>query len=667
MMGIRAGTEGGPMVQHVDDLLDRAREAVARHAWDEAFELLTRADRDGKVDPETLPMLADAAYLTGHPETARDAWERVYAERVRSGDDEAAAGAALQVAGLLMDAELWAPFWAWIGRAEQLLPDEVTAAHGALAMLAAVALVNKGSVREGLESARKAIEIATRFDDLRTRTLGRLVEGRALLMLGHVEEGLAILDEVIVSGTSEGQDPFVVSAVYCTAICSWQAMCDYERADQWTEAMKRWVENQAAGAFNGRCRVHRAQVMRLRGSCREAESEMRAAREAMEPYSRGVELGWTIAELGQIRMRLGDLVGAEQAFMEAHELGWEPQPWLALLLLAQGDVRGAAESIDEALEHPSDAPSFESPPNTELRLAPLLSAQTEIAIAAGDLDRAREAASQLERVARRFGTKALLANAAVGRGSVQLADGDAQAARASFEEGMRLWQELRAPYETARTRMLLAAALRDAGREERALMELRSARSAFERLGARLDARRAAEEAGEEAEAAGSREERVFVFTDIVNSTSLAEAIGDDAWRHQLRWHNDTLSSLVAEHRGEVVETTGDGFFITFDSPRAAVECAVAIQRTLEQHRREHGFAPQVRIGIHRAEATREGGSWSGVGVHAAARIGALAGGEEILASLTTAEGLPHSLSEPRAAMLKGIADPVDVVSISWR
>ncbi len=656
------------MAQHVDDpLLVRARDAVARHEWDEAFELLTQADRKRKLDPDTLPMLANAAYLAGHPETARDAWERVHAERVRSGDDEAAGAAALQVAGLLLDAELFAPFWAWIGRAGQLLPDEDTAAHGALAMLAAVALVNTGSVREGLGSARKAIEIATRFDDLRTRTLGRLTEGRALLMLGHVEEGLAILDEVIISGTSEDQDPFVVSAVYCTAICSWQAMCDYERAGQWTEAMKRWVENQAAGAFNGRCRVHRAQVMRLHGSCREAEAEMRAAREALQPYSRTVELGWTIAELGQMRMRLGDLVGAEQAFMEAHELGWEPQPWLALLRLAQGDVQGAARSIAEALEHPSDAPSFESPPNTDLRVAPLLGAQTEIAIAAGDLERARGAASELESIARRYGTKALLANAAVGRGSVQLADGDPAGARTSLEESIRLWQELHAPYETARARMLLAAALRDTGKDERAVMELRSARSAFERLGARLDARRAAEEAGAEPEAAAPREERVFVFTDIVNSTSLAEVIGDEAWGQLLRWHNETLSSLVAEHRGEVIQITGDGFFIAFEDARSAVESAVAIQRALERHRREQGFAPQVRIGVHRAEATREGAGWSGVGVHAAARIGALAGGEEILASLATADGLPHAISEPRAASLRGIAQPVEVVSISWR
>lgn len=159
------------------------------------------------------------------------------------------------------------------------------------------------------------------------------------------------------------------------------------------------------------------------------------------------------------------------------------------------------------------------------------------------------------------------------------------------------------------------------------------------------------------------------MFTDIVNSTNLGELIGDEAWGHLLRWHNEALASLVAAHAGEVVRTMGDGFFVTFDAPGDAVACAVAIQEALEEHRRRHGFSPRIRIGMHQAEATRDGADWSGIGVHAAARIGALAGADEILASRKTAEaaGGGYPLADARTVALKGLSEPLDVVTVAWR
>ena len=177
--------------------------------------------------------------------------------------------------------------------------------------------------------------------------------------------------------------------------------------------------------------------------------------------------------------------------------------------------------------------------------------------------------------------------------------------------------------------MGLGDAFRAHGNERQAVLEFHAAHSTFERLGAQIDIRRAAEAAGDTKPSAGPRMERVFMFTDIVQSTNLAEFIGDEAWGHLVRWHNDLLASVVARYGGEVVRTTGDGFFVTFDDPEAAIACAVGIQRALADHRREQGFSPTVRIGLHRTEATQEGPDWSGKGVHAAARIGALAEGDE--------------------------------------
>jgi class 3 adenylate cyclase len=159
---------------------------------------------------------------------------------------------------------------------------------------------------------------------------------------------------------------------------------------------------------------------------------------------------------------------------------------------------------------------------------------------------------------------------------------------------------------------------------------------------------------------------KTFMFTDIVKSTNLVEAIGDEAWDSLLRWHDETLRGLFVAHRGEEVVSTGDGFFVGFDTTEAALGCAVAIQRTLAEHRRAHGFAPQVRIGVHASPATQVENNFRGRGVHEAARIAALAEGGEILASRETAGNYPGT-SEARTVTLKGISDPVEVVAIDWR
>ena len=159
---------------------------------------------------------------------------------------------------------------------------------------------------------------------------------------------------------------------------------------------------------------------------------------------------------------------------------------------------------------------------------------------------------------------------------------------------------------------------------------------------------------------------KTFMFTDIVKSTDLVGVIGDEAWEALLRWHDQTLRSQFGAHHGEEVVTTGDGFFVGFDSPESALGCAVAIQRTLAEHRQNHGFAPQVRIGVHASGAIQIGLNFSGKGVHEAARIASLAEAGEILVSRQTARD-SFSLSEPRTVNLKGIAEPVDVVSVNWR
>jgi class 3 adenylate cyclase len=162
------------------------------------------------------------------------------------------------------------------------------------------------------------------------------------------------------------------------------------------------------------------------------------------------------------------------------------------------------------------------------------------------------------------------------------------------------------------------------------------------------------------------RVQKTFMFTDIVKSTNLVEALGDEAWQGVLRWHDETLRSLFAAHKGEEVVATGDGFFVGFDSPEEALACAVAIQRKLAEHRQTAGFAPQVRIGVHATGATQVGRNFTGKGVHEAARIAALAEGGEIVASRDTAADSRFPVSETREVNVKGISEPILVVSVGW-
>jgi tetratricopeptide (TPR) repeat protein len=284
-----------------------------------------------------------------------------------------------------------------------------------------------------------------------------------------------------VAAISGDLDALSTGLVYCELVCALQGLAQYDVAEEWTDAMERWCRTNAIGSLHGRCRVHRAEILRLRGACDEAEREALVACQELTPYLRR-EMGWPLSELGRIRLRKGDIDGAEEALLAAHRVGWDPQPGLALVRLARGEPAAAAAAIRDALERPSRVPSKELPPHTDLQRAPLLDAQVEIEVAGGDLGRARAAADELEQVAARFQSKALVAAATLARGRVRLAERDAAEAQRCCSEAARLWNEIGAPYEAALARMVLAAALRAGGREDHAVLELQAARTTLDRI-----------------------------------------------------------------------------------------------------------------------------------------------------------------------------------------
>jgi tetratricopeptide (TPR) repeat protein len=476
---------------------ESARDAVSRGEWQQAYDRLVEADARSPLSAPDLALLADMAYAAGHLDVTIASWERAYAQSMAAGDRLAAAGAAVRVAmHLLLDTALMAPVRGWARRAEQLLEGrDETPVHAWLAVVRNYERLLSGDFEEARQWARRAIDTGTRCAPA-AAAIGRVAEARSLILEGDVAHGLGLLDEAGTAAVSGELDPVSTGIVYCEVVCGLQALAQYDLADEWTEAMERWRQGQPVGSIHGRCRVHRAEILRLRGSCIEAEKEALLACEELRPYLRR-EFGWPLTELGRIRLRRGDIPAAEAAFVAAHEAGWDPQPGLALVHLAQGDVARAAASIRDALERPGSVPSKEAPPHTELRRAPLLEAQVEIEIAAGNVDSARAAADELSRIGVVFESKALAASATLARGRVRLAAGDAAEARSEFAAAAHLWNEVGAPYETTLARMGLGDAYRAEGREAPARLEFRAARSAFEQIGARIMAVRAAQACGD--------------------------------------------------------------------------------------------------------------------------------------------------------------------------
>jgi class 3 adenylate cyclase len=661
----------------VTDSALAGREALGRHAWDEALEAFTEADRHGDLSPDDLQLLAQAAWWSGRPDDAVAAWERAFAGHSAAGDSTAAAGAALRLAELAFRRNAYSIAGGWVARAERMLEDEPeSAVHAWLEFLrSADALYRVKDWEAAIEHADRAIALGMEHGNPDVQSISLAFKGQALLRQGKCKEGLVLFDEATAGAVSGELDPKTACDVYCVTIAGCRTLADYRRAGEWTEEADRWMQRHAIRGYRGACRLHRAELKRLHGDWAEAEQEVRSACRELEDFRLLDIVGDAHYELGEVRLHMGDLVAAEEAFERAFEYGRDPQPGMALLLLARGDVDGAAASIERSLT--ADAAPMErgEAPSPDLLVrAGILPAMVEIALARRDIATARAAVEELGEIVVAYDIPALQAASLTARGALQVAEGQASEAVATLSRAWRLWQEIDLPYEGARARLLLGEARQAAGDAHTARMEIRAARAVFERLGAALDLRRAGEILDEDEAVPGAADGRAvtmtFMFTDIVTSTDLLGLIGDDAWGSLLRWHDRELRSAFSQHGGEEAKHTGDGFFVAFERAVDAVECAVDIQRRLVAHRQEHGFAPWVRIGLHTAEATRRGRDYTGRGVNVAARVCDLADREEIVATrdvLDAASSMRFRTSGAHAAALKGVAEPVEVVTVDWR
>jgi class 3 adenylate cyclase len=634
--------------------LQVARDAAERNAWREAYEAYASIDGTG-LSGADLEQYADMAWWTGKLREAIGLRERAYAAFTAEGDGRGAARVALALASDQVGLGAYAVAGGWFANAERLLEQETESVeHGYMALLqAAYAMFAEGDLAAALERFKRAEDIGVRLGDRDLEILGRVGTGRVSVKRGDVEQGLAILDEA--TAVCGDLRPFSTVTAYCMTISACHDVGDITRAAEWTEVANRWCEGREFSGYPGACRIHRAELLRLRGQWPEAEEQALAACTELGDFDRLIT-GGGYYEIGEVRRRRGDHAGAEEAYQLADEHGRPPQPGRSLLRLAEGKVDAAVTGITRALQEVRE-------PLARVRLLP---AQVTIAVATSDLKAARAARDELADIVDSYkaGKRAAAFDATVqfATGQIALAAHDPDTAAGALRVSRDHWLAIGAPYETAQARMLLGTALRRQGDEDGATSELESALAGFERLGAKLDEARVKELLGRQPT------RKTFVFTDIVGSTRLLETLGDEKWKKLLARHNALLRERIIASGGEVVQQTGDGFFAAFNNPTAAIESTIAIQRALDAE----VVAPDVRIGLHVGGALAgdsDSNPYSGAGVHLAARIGAAAGAAEILASRETVDeaGTGFRVSEPRAEVFKGFDRPVDVVRIDWR
>lgn len=452
-----------------------ARRAFDREDWAAALDGFRQADVGAGLAGDDLERWGQAAEFLGRLMDAVVPLERAVAAFSASGAACAAARAALRLANVQLERREAAVAGGWLRRAARYLggagPCHETAL---LEWLRARFALFSGELEETLARAEAAHELACRLGDRDVEALGLLYRGIALTALGEVRRGVDLLDEAAATVLGEGLGRWTAGIVYCGVIWSSLNRGDWRRAAQWCDQFTRWCATDGLCGFPGLCRLHHSELLALRGRLREAQEEAEAAIRQLAvsvPFAEGDAR----RVLGEIRLARGDLEGAEEAFRRAHELGWDPNPGLARLRLAQGRPGTALRALEGALEVPDWA--------LQQRRGFLLAYLVSAALAAGEPERARRAAAELAANPELWETEAAAAAAARARGELALAGGEPGAAASHFRRAVEGWREVGAPAHMAAARAELAVALEAMGDREGAELERQAAAAALRDLG----------------------------------------------------------------------------------------------------------------------------------------------------------------------------------------
>jgi len=651
---------------HLDDadaLIAAGRSAFDGADWHAVYDQLVRADALEPLAPEDLDRVAQAAMWIGEHEQCIAFGQRAFSAWEAAGEARRAADAAMALCRDHVSRRRAAVAGGWYEQARRLLDgvDECPELGRLASLEGSISLFLRRDVDEAERGYARALDIARSLGDRSLEAMQLVLLGTVKVRRGDVAAGFRLVDDAMISALTGALDSVTTAQVYCATISLCQALGDIRRSLEWTDEAVSCSNDPATRDFPGDCRLHRAEITRLRGDWNEAERELHRVMDALERWDL-THVGQAWYELGEIALRRGDLGQARRNFERAEEYGKTPLPGSAALQIAEGDAALAAAALTAACLDVGDG--------DPLAVAQLLPVLVEAEITTGDLAAAQRSVDRLTDLAETFGTVVLHAQAAIGAARLALAEGGLDEARAAARRAIGTWRDAGLPYETAQAQRLLAEAAHRTGDVAAAIVDLDAAIAVFEGLGASLDLADAQVLRSRLGELpAGRRVCRTFMFTDLVDSTRLVAAMGDERWAGVLRWHDRTIRELLAAHGGVEVKQRGggDGFFAAFESATDAIEAARSIQRAFAEHRDGAGFAPDIRIGVHQADALLSGNDFAGVGVHEAARIGAAAGSGEILASAVTviAAGCDDVLPSFDVE-LKGLAVPMQVQQVRW-
>ena len=459
------------------DHLRKGREMYARCAWHDAYQAFLCADEANPLEAGDLERLATAAYLIGRELEFQRLLERLHRVHVEADNSERAARCAFWLALSFLFRGDVGQANAWTSRGHRLVQDRDCVERGYLLVVVATEQLRGGQAESAQGTANEATVIAERCHDADLTAAARHLEGRALIRQGQVVPGLKLIDETMLAVVAGELSPIMTGLMYCSVIEACHEVCELRRAREWTFALSQWCEQQSEMvAFTGTCLLHRAEIMQFHGAWPEALTEARRAWERSQQSSRR-RLGATLYQQAEIYRLRGESAKAAEAYRDASRLGYEPQPGLALLRLAQGRTDAASAAIRRLLIATTD----------RLRRARLLPAYLEIMLAAGEVEEARNACQELQALAEAFDTDVLRAVAAQAHGALALGHGDARAAVGPLRRAFELWERLEAPYEAARVRVLVGQACQALGDDEAAGLEFDAARSVFAQLGAQPD------------------------------------------------------------------------------------------------------------------------------------------------------------------------------------
>jgi DNA-binding CsgD family transcriptional regulator len=460
--------------------LERAREYYRRQEWADACDAFRAMDGISALATDDLERLAESTHILGRGDEAVILLRRVYQVHVDAGDIGRAVRCAFYLWHALVAKGEFAHAEGWIARGWRLTDTHPECAElGYLLIPEAERQFGTGEVADAFATAGRAGELGSRCGDRDLVTIAAHIQGRARIRQERVKEGLALLDEAMVAVMGGETSAGITSWMYCSVIDACHELHELRRAREWTLALNAWCDArpQYTGAFSGVCRIHRAELLQMGGAWADAVREAQLACEQLTQGYGEAMAGLAFYQLGEIHRLRGESGSAEEAFRRASEHGWDTQPGLALLRLAQGKVDVAGAAVRRALAETTD----------RLKRSRLLPAFVEIMLATGDTVAAREGAGELAEIVEVYDMAALHARSAHARGAVHLADATPEAALPALRHAWRLWRDLDAPYEAACARVLVGLACRALCDEDTAAMELDAARQVFAQLGALAD------------------------------------------------------------------------------------------------------------------------------------------------------------------------------------